>query len=65
LAVGAVALALGTAFGLSIPQTQKENEWLGDARDTFVDKAQSMASDAIDKVQQVAEKVTDDIPGGA
>jgi len=60
LAVGAVALAIGTAVGLAIPQTRKENEWMGEARDTLVDKAQSVASEAIDKVQQVAEKVANE-----
>jgi ElaB/YqjD/DUF883 family membrane-anchored ribosome-binding protein len=60
LAVGAVALAIGTAVGLAIPQTRKENELMGEARDTLVDKAQSVASDAIGKVQQVAEKVVNE-----
>jgi uncharacterized protein YjbJ (UPF0337 family) len=63
LAVGAVALALGAAAGLAIPQTRKENEWMGEARDTLVDKAQSVAHDAIEQVQQVAQKVTDEVAG--
>jgi len=54
LAVGAVALALGTAVGLAVPTTRKENEWMGEARDTVVGKAQALASDAIDKVQEMA-----------
>jgi uncharacterized protein DUF3618 len=61
LAIGAVALALGTAVGLAIPQTRKENEWMGEARDTFVDKAQSVAQDAMEQIEQVAQKVTDEI----
>lgn len=61
LAIGAVALALGTAFGLAVPQTRKENEWMGEARDTLVDKAQSVASGAIDKIQQVANTVTEEM----
>lgn len=60
LAVGAVALALGTAVGLAVPQTRKENEWMGEARDSLVGKAQSVAQDAMDQVQQVAQKVTGD-----
>ena len=63
LAVGAVALALGTAVGLAVPQTRKENEWMGEARDTLVDKAQSVAHDKIEQVQQVAQKVTDEMAG--
>jgi hypothetical protein len=61
LAVGAVALALGTAVGLALPQTRKENEWLGEARDALVDKAQTAAQDAIDEVKEVAQRVTDEM----
>jgi gas vesicle protein len=65
LAIGAVALALGTAVGLAVPQTRKENEWMGEARDTLVDKAQSVAHDAMEQVQQVAQKVTEEMaPAG-
>jgi len=59
LAVGAVALALGTAVGFSLPQTQRENELLGEARDTFIDRAQGVAQDTLEKVQQVAGDVMD------
>jgi ElaB/YqjD/DUF883 family membrane-anchored ribosome-binding protein len=66
LAIGAVALALGTAVGLAVPRTRKENEWMGEARDTLVDKAQSVTQDAMEQVQQVAQKVTDElIPAGS
>ena len=61
LAIGAVALALGTAVGLAVPQTRKESEWMGEARDTLVDKAQSVTQDAMEQVQQVAQKVTDEL----
>jgi gas vesicle protein len=64
LAIGAVALALGTAVGLAVPQTRKEHEWMGEARDTLVDKAQSVASEAMDNLQQVAQKVSDEIAPG-
>jgi len=59
LAVGAVALAIGTAVGFSLPQTQRENELLGEARDTFIDRAQEVAQDTLEKVQQVAGDVMD------
>jgi ElaB/YqjD/DUF883 family membrane-anchored ribosome-binding protein len=65
LAVGAVALALGAAVGLAAPQTRAENEWMGEARDTLVDKAQSAAHDTIEQAQQVAQKVTDEMSGQA
>jgi len=57
--VGAVALAIGTAVGFSLPQTQRENELLGKARDTLIDRAEAVAQDTLEKVQQVASDVRD------
>jgi len=59
LAVGAVALAIGTAVGFALPQTERENELLGEARDTLIDRAQEVAQDTLEKVQQVAGDVMD------
>jgi len=57
LAVGAVALALGAAVGLSIPSTRIENHYMGEARANLVQKASETAREAMDKVQQVAGEV--------
>jgi len=57
LAVGAVALAIGAAVGLSIPSTRVENHLMGEAREQLVAKASDTAREAIDKVQQVAGEV--------
>lgn len=65
LAAGAMALALGVGIGLAIPQTEKENELMGEARDTLVDKAQSAATEALHQAEQIAERVTDDVVGRA
>jgi hypothetical protein len=65
LALGAVALALGTAVGLAVPATRKENEWMGEARDRLLDQAQSVAHDTIEQVQDVAQKVTGEMAGSA
>jgi len=54
VAVGAVTLALGAAIGLALPQTQRENQLLGEARDTLVERAQGLAQETIGKVQTVA-----------
>jgi len=56
LAVGAIALAVGAAIGLSAPTTSKENEVFGETRDRLMDRAQSTAQDAVQKAQQVAQK---------
>ena len=57
LAVGGIALALGAAVGLAIPETPPENQLMGDARDTLMHKAQETAQDTMHKVQDAAQKV--------
>lgn len=56
LLVGAVAVALGAAIGLSLPRTPQEDQIMGPMRDNLMDKAQSTASDTMQKVQQVAQE---------
>ena len=56
LTVGALAVGVGAAAGLAVPQTSKEHEVMGEARDTFVEKAQEKAEEAQEKVQRVAEE---------
>lgn len=59
LALGAAATIVGAAIGMTIPATEAENEWMGDARDTVVDRAREMATDAAERVQNAAEQVKD------
>jgi ElaB/YqjD/DUF883 family membrane-anchored ribosome-binding protein len=59
LALGAVALALGSAVGLSLPKTAREDQLLGELRDNLVGKAQEVAQETMDKVQQVAQEAGD------
>jgi len=56
LAMGAVAIGAGAAVGLAIPQSTQEHEVMGEARDTFVEKAQEKAHEAQERVQRVAEE---------
>ncbi len=58
LALGAVAVAAGTAVGLMLPSTRFESEYIGEAGAGLVDRAQDMARDAIDKVQDAAQQMT-------
>ena len=53
LAVGAVAALAGAAVGLLIPNTDYENEFMGDTRDTFVSRAQDLAKEAQGAAQHV------------
>jgi ElaB/YqjD/DUF883 family membrane-anchored ribosome-binding protein len=56
LAVGAMALALGVAVGMAIPETAQERRLMGEARDRFVDRAQEAAQEVAQKVQSVAQE---------
>lgn len=57
LAAGAIVLATGTAIGLAIPISRKEEEWMGPARDKLVGKAGELAHQALDKVEETAARV--------
>jgi len=56
LAVGVAGLALGAAIGLAIPETQRENQVVGDARDRMMDRALGTAQDTMRKVGTIAQK---------
>ena len=60
LAMGAVAVAAGTAVGLALPSTRFEHEYIGEASERLVDKAQEVAREAIDKVQNAAQQMTNE-----
>jgi len=69
LAAAALALGIGFAVGYAVPETRKEDELMGEAHAAAMDKAQTMAQGAIDKVSdsdtvnqkvnEVAHKVVD------
>jgi len=57
LVLGAAAVVLGMAAGLSAPATRREVELMGATRDQLFDRAKEAASEAGEKVQAVAERV--------
>jgi ElaB/YqjD/DUF883 family membrane-anchored ribosome-binding protein len=59
LAAGAVAAAVGATVGLALPETRRENQLMGDARDAVVTRAQEAARGAAERVQDAAERVSD------
>jgi hypothetical protein len=59
LALGAAALTLGMAAGLAIPETRKEDELMGGARDRLADRTREMVDENKDKVENVVERVAD------
>lgn len=52
---GLLAAGAGLALGMLLPETEKENEWMGEKRDQLVEQAQSKAQDVVEKVQTVAQ----------
>lgn len=57
LAVGLSAAAAGAVVGLSLPRTQTEDRWLGDTRDTLVERAQDAAQETVQKVERATEQM--------
>jgi hypothetical protein len=59
LAAGAIAAAVGLTIGLALPETDRENELMGEARDTVVNRARDAARGAAERVQDAAKRVQD------
>ena len=65
LLVAGAVVGAGVIIGLSLPETQMENQLMGDARDNLVEKAQGVAEDTVQKAQQAANKATDQVQNQA
>ena len=52
LALGAVALAIGAAIGLSLPSTHVEDEWMGEVKERLVERAEGVAGEVIQKAEE-------------
>jgi ElaB/YqjD/DUF883 family membrane-anchored ribosome-binding protein len=61
--VGAAAVAVGAAVGLSVPSTETENAWLGETRDTLVERAQEAVQGTVDQAKQAVENVSQQMTG--
>ena len=57
LAIGAVAVAAGTAVGLMLPSTQFESEYIGETGERLVESVEDVARGALDKVQDAAKQM--------
>lgn len=58
LMLGASAALVGAVVGMSMPATEVENEWMGEARESVVDQAKDMASNLTDKAKDAASNLT-------
>ncbi|MCA9420020.1 MAG: hypothetical protein KC592_03315, partial [Nitrospira sp.] len=54
LAIGAMTLAIGTAIGLSLPRSEKEDQWLGETRDRLFEEAKETVQGIIPKAKEFA-----------
>jgi cell division septum initiation protein DivIVA len=54
LVVGALGAVVGGLAALALPETEPENQVLGDVRDRVLDQAQAVVGQTVDAVQQVA-----------
>jgi hypothetical protein len=54
LVVGALGAVVGGLAALALPETEPENQLLGDVRDRVLDQAQAVVGQTVDTVQQVA-----------
>lgn len=54
LATGVLTLALGAAVGLMLPETQRENELMGEARNKLVGQVGDIAQNTVEKAQKLA-----------
>ncbi len=68
LMVAAAAMAVGAAVGLALPETERENEWLGEAREELLEHAQDVARSTASHVRQaagdIAGQVASEMVGG-
>jgi hypothetical protein len=49
---------------MSLPETERENEWLGETRDNVVEKAQDAARNVATRAQEAAGEVTKKVVSG-
>jgi ElaB/YqjD/DUF883 family membrane-anchored ribosome-binding protein len=65
LAMGVLAMAVGAAVGMMVPETTEEDRLLGRPREQLVQRAGAAAQDALekvqDRVQQVAEQANQSV----
>jgi hypothetical protein len=57
LAVGAAAVILGASLGAVVPETDKENELMGEAKENAMQRAQEAASGAVGRIKEAAADV--------
>ena len=53
----AIAATVGLTIGLMLPETERENQVMGEARDSLIEKGRDTVRDAAEKVKETAGEV--------
>lgn len=56
LVTAGILFAVGAAIGFLIPQTRKEDEWMGETRDELMEQARYRGRDTMDRAREVARE---------
>ena len=64
LMVGAAAVAVGATIGLALPETESENEWLGETKDSVMERAQDVATQVRQAAGDIAGQVASEVVSG-
>jgi ElaB/YqjD/DUF883 family membrane-anchored ribosome-binding protein len=60
VAIGMVAMAVGMAAGMAIPESNRERQMMGQYRDQLVGRVRETVDDTRERVQNVAERVVEE-----
>jgi hypothetical protein len=63
LLLGAASAVLGLIVGMAVPQSEVENEYMGEARDSAIEGVQQTVRDTVSKVQDAAGSVVGLVSG--
>lgn len=61
IAIGALGVAVGTVIGAIVPETEKENQLMGETRDRVIGSVQDVAGQTIDSAKEVAKETGDTV----
>ena len=63
LMMGAASAVLGLIVGMAVPETDIENEYMGEARDRALEGVQQTVRETVGKVQEVASQAVEAVSG--
>ncbi len=65
LALAGAALAVGTLFGIAIPESEHERDWMGETRDDIMWEAKKKGKEVVEKAEHVVEHAAESAAEGA